>query len=78
MAGDAVEQDVLLKLILVIHITDLEQKRNNNNKNKTIKRQKSKYNNESWRCCEEGCLPQDQPSDLQNDYDDNSKNMKMG
>ena len=38
----------------------------------------NKNNNESWRCCEEGCLPQDQPSDLQNDYDDNSKNMKMG
>ena len=42
MAGDAVKQDVLLELILVIHVSDLEQKRNNNNKNKTLKRQKTR------------------------------------
>ena len=41
MARDAVEQDVLLQLILVMHVGDLEQKRNNNNKNKTLKRQKT-------------------------------------
>ena len=44
MAGDAVEQDVLLKLILVVHVTDLEQKtkqrnrRSNDKKTSTIMR----------------------------------------
>ena len=41
MARDAVKQDVLLQLILVMHVGDLEQKRNNNNKNKTIEPQKT-------------------------------------
>ena len=39
MAGDAVKQDVLLQLILVVHVTDLEQKTKQRNDDQTTKKQ---------------------------------------
>ena len=39
MAGDAVKQDVLLELILVIYVTDLEQKTKQRNDDQTTKKQ---------------------------------------
>ena len=78
MARDAVKQDVLLKLILVMHVGDLEQKRNNNNKKQNDQTTKNKNDNDSWQCCEEGCLPQAQLGDLQNDNDENNNSTKLG